>query len=484
MNGEQFVNSILGLKSSDEWHMFECKRAATKPSVALNTIVALANTNGGLFVLGLEDYKKATGAKRLLGINENRDNISELLKLINQDITPAVAYQTVEIPIININGEKDHLCVIRVIKSNTIHSLRNGDTYIRRGNQNNKIGAEEIIRLKYEKGSISVESESADIKDLAELDDSLLTEYKNDTRARYEDKWQFLKDNGLVTNGFLNKGAILLFGKNPSIQLKSKVGIKISHYYGTEPDYSEKPNFVRKPFTIEGPLLVQIKKAIEYFRTIKETSGIYLSGATFQPTLKIPEWVFQEAIANAVIHRNYAIQDDIHIRIFANRIEVISPGNYPGNITPENIRQERFARNPILVRTLSRFQEGPNLDIGEGVDRMFQLMQEKNLYDPIYIDYPLHYVAVVLLNLQRVEYWDIVSDYLDENRKITNGEARKITGIKDTLVMTRNLNKWVSQKLLIKVSGKSKKDSYYIKSTSTGPINLFSPPTEIKNTKR
>jgi len=143
----------------------------------------------------------------------------------------------------------------------------------------------------------------------------------------------------------------------------------------------------------------------------------------------IPEWAFQEAITNAVIHRNYFVQDDIQVRIFDDHIEVESPGTYPGHITIENIQSERFARNPTILRTLNRFQSAPNLDIGEGVNRIFQIMKESNLYDPRF--FPVserpNSVLLWLYNLQRIEYWDTVLQYLVEKHRITNKIAREIT---------------------------------------------------------
>jgi len=38
--------------------------------------------------------------------------------------------------------------------------------------------------------------------------------------------------------------------------------------------------------------------------------------------------------------------DDVHVRVFDNRVEVESPGRLPAHVTPENILEERFARNP------------------------------------------------------------------------------------------------------------------------------------------
>ena len=70
---------------------------------------------------------------------------------------------------------------------------------------------------------------------------------------------------------------------------------------------------------------------------------------------------------------------------------------------------------------------------------------------------------MILSNIQKIEYWDIVSEYLDENESITNTEARNITGINDTLKMSRLLKIWVDNGLLEKI-GKGRKDIFYIKS--------------------
>jgi predicted HTH transcriptional regulator len=119
----------------------------------------------------------------------------------------------------------------------------------------------------------------------------------------------------------------------------------------------------------------------------------------------------------------------------------------------------------MIQRTLNRFQSAPNLDIGEGVDRMFQVMKEKNLYEPLYFPPSVrpNSVLLFLFNLRKVEYWDTVINYLDKNYRITNGEARKLTGISDTLKMTRLLKTWVSKGLLDKVGTGFKGSTYYRK---------------------
>lgn len=464
-----------------EWQTFECKRAAIKPADLLETIIAFANTEGGFIVVGLEDPAKANGEKRLIGISENADNVSDSLKLIEKEIDPPlVLWGKFELDITNIQGKPDKLLVFNIKKSNDVHSLRRGDTFVRKGRQNVKIGSSEIIRLKYEKGTIKFESEKSGITSLDSLDLNLFTQYKKDTSSEGLDDWQFLKDNGLAVETDskyeLTKAGSLLFCKNPSVDLRNKCGIKISHYFGTKPTYSGNPNFVTRPFTIEGPLIKQIEQSIDYFRGVVKNSPPKLSGASFNPTFLIPEWAFQEAITNSVIHRNYFVQDDIQVRFFDDRVEVESPGTYPGHITIENIRKERFARNPLILRTLNRFQAAPNLDIGEGVDRMFKVMKEKNLYEPLYFPPTLrpNTVLLVLFNLQKIEYWDTVSKYLDDNYKINNSEARNITGIADTLKMSRLLNAWVNKGLLERVGKGYKGNMYYRKPGQEVPSGLFS----------
>lgn len=449
-----------------EWQTFECKRAAIKPKDMVETVVAFANTDGGIIVLGLEDIKKAEGKKRLIGIGNQKDNVAEILRHIKKEIDPPLGlWSKFELGITNREGEEDKLLVLNIKKSNDVHSLKKGDTFVRSGNQNIKIGSTEIMRLKYEKGSIKFESEKSGIKSLDGINTGLFEQYKKDTGSSGDDDWQFLKDNGLAIGSKgkyeLTKAGVLLFAKNPSVLLQCKCGIKISHYYGKKQTFTGNPNFVTRPFTIEGPLLLQIEKAIEFFREIVKNSPPSLKGATFDSSYLIPEWAFQEAITNAVIHRNYSMQDDIQVRFFDDRVEIESPGTYPGHITVENIRNERFARNPIVLRTLNRFQRAPNLDIGEGVDRIFQVMKENNLYEPLYFPPSArpNTVLLLLLNLQKVEYWDTISRFLDENYSITNKQARDITGVRDTLEMSRLLKSWTEKGLLEKV-GYKKGSSY------------------------
>jgi ATP-dependent DNA helicase RecG len=453
-----------------EWQAFDCKRAEIKPSKILETICAFANTEGGTLAVGIEDPEKTSREKRLIGISEAEDNVSEVLNAITKEFSPPLhRYSVTEYEIVNVEGKLDKIVVMRVDKGQDVHSLKKGDTFVRNGRMNHKIGSEEITRLRYEKGAIKYEDEMSTNISVDDLNQELLEQYMKDTGSAQQDVWQFLKDNGLATTDGkvwrLHKAGALLFAQNPTTALKSKCGIKISHYYGRERNYSGEPNFVIRPFTIEGPLLEQIQKTVGYFQNTVKSSPPKLIGASFLPSLLIPEWAFQEAITNAVIHRNYSLEDDIHVRIFDDRIEIESPGTYPGFITPRNIRHERFARNPVIQRVLNRFSAAPNLDIGEGVDRIFQVMKDNNLYEPIYFPASRrpNTVLLVLINMQKIDYWDTVSNYLDGNIRINNQKVREITNIADSSKTSRLLKAWVHKGLIEKVETGYRGHTYYKK---------------------
>jgi len=172
---------------------------------------------------------------------------------------------------------------------------------------------------------------------------------------------------------------------------------------------------------------------------------------------------------NAIIHRDYSIQNDVQVRIFENRIEIENPGGLPGHITIANIKDERFARNPIIVRTLNRYENFPNLYIGEGVNRIYSTMREADLVSPVYKAEKFK-VNVSLLAENRIPYWEYVEKYLEENITLTNMELKRLLGIEDTLKTSRLLKKWVDQGKLLSF-GKSKKSRFYLKPDAIEMIN-------------
>ena len=141
-----------------------------------------------------------------------------------------------------------------------------------------------------------------------------------------------------------------------------------------------------------------------------------------------PEAIW-EVIVNALIHRDYSISDDTQILIYNNRIEILSPGRLPGYVTVENILDARYARNSKIVRTLNRYKEAPNKDLGEGLNTTFQKMKEWGLKPPE-ITEDKNYVKVMLPHIPLAAPTKAIFNFLAFNQKTTNHQARDMTGIK------------------------------------------------------
>jgi ATP-dependent DNA helicase RecG len=137
---------------------------------------------------------------------------------------------------------------------------------------------------------------------------------------------------------------------------------------------------------------------------------------------------------HAVIHRDYSISDDVHILIFNNRIEIISPGKLPGFVTENNILDVRYSRNTKIVRTLNRYKNPPNKDMGEGLNTAFQKMKDWRLKEPS-IKVEGNYVKVVIAHSPIASPEEAVIEFLENNPTIKNKQARELTGIKSENVM-------------------------------------------------
>jgi len=183
-------------------------------------------------------------------------------------------------------------------------------------------------------------------------------------------------------------------------------------------------------------------------------------------TVQVVERVVKEAIVNAVIHRDYRLNRDIFIRLFDDRIEMESPGVFPGNITPANVdKAGSKARNPLVVQNLREFPIAPNIDAGEGVKMMFAEMASAKLYPPQYrqnTEAAVESVMVTLLNLERPTVWDEVSHWIDMHGEIANRQLREITRL-DTLEASRMLRTWVAQGVLIALPSASRQQARYTK---------------------
>ncbi len=327
--------------------------------------------------------------------------------------------------------------------------------------------ATEINDLSYLRGMISAETELVDVDfDLLETDS-----WKQYCRSRaissgdIEDRMRRIGlaklDNGVVRP---LRAAVLLFADDPAGLLARKATIRIFHYSGMTIEYGDTPNLLKTPKTISGPLIQQIADAYEY--VVNEiATGLTMARSGFETVHRYPVRVIREVITNAVIHRDYHINQDIHVYIFDNRIEVRSPGLFIGGITTKNIQTlGSKSRNQLIATNIREFPDPPNIDAGEGVRMMFAAMKATGLYPPIYFSSPplapADSINVWLLNEEQPPVWDQVYDWIEKNGSIANRELRAIASV-DTLKASKLLKRWVGQGLLVADDTHGKRNTVY-----------------------
>jgi ATP-dependent DNA helicase RecG len=336
---------------------------------------------------------------------------------------------------------------------------------------NRQLSAAEVADLAYQRGVRSASSELVPVN-LALLDTPVWHSF---VRARGF-KTGALVDQ-LCRTGLADsvagevrptRAAVLLFAEEPGSLLAAhdaRADIRLMVYSGKTVATGAVPNLRKAPLTIRGPLIAQIDDAVKaVLRELEE--GLTLAGSGFKTRHVYPERVVKEAIVNAVIHRDYRLNRDIFVRIFDDRIDVESPGTFPGSITAGNIaRTGSKARNPLIVQNLREFPAAPNIDAGEGVKMMFAEMAAAKLYPPQYsqnTDAAVETVTVTLLNRARPSIWDVVSDWIDRNGPIANARLREIAGL-DTLAASKQLRNWVAQGVLVALPAASRQMAKYTK---------------------
>lgn len=135
----------------------------------------------------------------------------------------------------------------------------------------------------------------------------------------------------------------------------------------------------------EGRILDMVEKSLDFVRSqIKERTKLGADGR-FHTTPEYPEFVWKEIIINAIAHRDYSIKGtDIQIKMFDDRITVESPGILPGIVRLNNLRTVHFSRNPNIARFLHEYDYVQ--EFGEGIDRMYNEMENAGLPAPEYTD--------------------------------------------------------------------------------------------------
>jgi ATP-dependent DNA helicase RecG len=260
-----------------------------------------------------------------------------------------------------------------------VHANQKDEVFLRVGDENRKLNFAQRQELLYDKGQASYEGGPSGAS-LASVDQALLEGYAIAVGA--PDSTRLLQARGLARDEELTIAGCLLFAEAPQTFLPEAF-VRVLRYRGRERGSGARQQLI-EDIRLEGPIPRQLSDAREQVQRLQPTRRALGEGGIFEDIPLVPDDAWLEGIVNAAIHRSYSmVGDHIRVEIFDDRIEISSPGRFPGLVDLSHpLETTRFARNPRIARVCADLSLGQEL--GEGIRRMFEEMRQAGLTDPVY----------------------------------------------------------------------------------------------------
>ncbi len=317
---------------------------APDPDAIAAAAVALANTDGGAVIIGLDDSGAYTGPP-------DASAAAQALETAAQRCNPAIPFAAPE-PVETPGGPA---LVIRVPRGAAVHALVDGRVFTRTAAGTNRLlNGDEIRALLSDRASGDFEAEVVPGARIGDLDPALLADFMN-ARARFSGQpWHAddipLAEIGAVTlDHRVTVAGMLLFGRDPQRWLPHSGARFVRLMNRAAPGANEHVAFER---TLDGSLVRLIDALAEL---VHEQAGS-----------AYPRVAVRETLVNAVCHRDYRLRGDcITIRLYPDQLAITSPGGLPGPLTTAHLVGGRYSRNPRLSACLHAW--GTIEQPGEGI---------------------------------------------------------------------------------------------------------------------
>lgn len=440
------------------------QRLAYLPTTHAQTLaehlVAFANGDGGLIVLGVDERGRPLTP---IWEEEAEAALQEAATLCRPPVP--TRWQAVETSDGNLIG-------INITRSTELHSLHDGRVLVRSSSINRPLSGSEIRTLAASKNSAEFETQVVAGAKPADLDQDVIRDYLDRRERRGGAKVGSTEELLFAVGATDREGnptttGILLFGKNPQMFFPQS-GVVFVKFPGTEPRGEDGGIGYGRRAELTGPIARIIERAWNIvFEEMRV--GATVNKLEREELTEYPRFAVREALVNAVCHRDYRIQGRrIELRMFADRLEIISPGGLPGYMTLDNLVEEHFSRNPRLVNGL--FQWGYIEELGLGIDQMIEEMVQFGHPPPHFraTDYSF---TVTLHNKRERPFapkWTRNMNerqaraltYIRENGSITNRDYQNLCPDVSPETLRLDLADLVDSGLLLKIG--SKRGTHYI----------------------
>ncbi|RLC21432.1 MAG: ATP-dependent DNA helicase RecG, partial [Deltaproteobacteria bacterium] len=352
--------ALVAIIARDEDGKHQFKANVTNANSFAAEMVAFSNSGGGEIYIGVSDDGTFAGLTR-----EDMGRLNQLVaNAASQNVRPPVNPQTE-----NISARGG--LVMRVIVANGIskpYMDKNGVIWVKSGSDKRKATSREEIQRLYQKSGL-IHGDEVSVPNLtaADMDTDYFKAFLERNFGEVPEVRQLslpalLENMNLMKDGVLNVSGALLFAKNPSFKLPVFI-VKAIAFPSNEIDVD---NYIDSR-DIQGKLADIFQQTMSFvLGNIHQIQGEQNVNAPGEP--EIPRASLEELIANALIHRDYFISAPVRIFIFKNRVEIISPGHLPNNLTVENIKLGNSnIRNPILASYATKVL--PYRGLGSGIIR-------------------------------------------------------------------------------------------------------------------
>jgi len=256
-----------------------------------------------------------------------------------------------------------------------------------------------------------------------------------------------LRTLGLYTDeGRYNQAAALLADKN------TFAGVDVIRFGQTLDEIRERQQ-VR-----QVSVLQQFHDTMKFFRAHYCYEKI--TGETRQVVESVPEKAMREALANSLVHRTWDVAADIHIAMFADRLEITSPGGLPAGITEEEYLYHQISvlRNPKLANVFYRL--GYIESFGTGIQRIRERYADSVAKPQFLVTTAAIKIILPVRGEQHIYHTDEqrVMQVMSKNILFSRAELEQMTGF-DKAKLLRVLHNMLQQGTVQKI-GKGRSTKY------------------------
>lgn len=366
------TTELIDLLSRGEDSRHQFKENFTNADSLAAEIVAFSNSAGGKIFIGVQNDGSVLG---LAGTDVDRLN-QLISNSASQNVRPAVNPLTENVP--HPNGM---VMVISISEGvSKPYMDKNGAIWVKNGSDKRRATSrEELQRLFQQAGLVHADETpvvglgSGDV-DVQYFGAFFEQQFGEALAGHNQPLPQLLTNMNLMTQGQLNVAGGLLFARTPQYALPAFI-VKAVAFVGNQ---IEDERYIDSR-DITGKLADVFQQTLGFIiantRAAQGDQGINSQGQT-----EIPRIVWEELVVNALIHRDYFISAPVRVLVFADRVEIISPGHLPNNLTIENIKAGNSnMRNPILASFAAKLL--PYRGLGSGLLRALRAWRRIELID-------------------------------------------------------------------------------------------------------